>query len=85
MIHSGVAQARSLCTRRMCLIIWIAARLQRAGNHSRIPIRQLTLNGTDCKRFTCNPRAVYTEHLDDLMALVKRGVGPPPAPESRAP
>ena len=36
-----------------------------------------------CKRFGCSPRVVYTEHLDDLMALMKRGVGPPPTTESR--
>jgi hypothetical protein len=29
-----------------------------------------------CKRFDCSPRAVYSEHLDDLLALMKRGVGP---------
>ncbi len=28
-----------------------------------------------CKRFDCDPRAVYAEHLDELKALMTRGVG----------
>ncbi len=28
-----------------------------------------------CKRFDCDPRSVYSEHLDELKALMMLGVG----------
>ena len=34
-----------------------------------------------CKKYDCNPRAVYQQHLDELKQLMERGVGrlPPKA------
>jgi hypothetical protein len=32
-----------------------------------------------CKKFNCTPRKVYTEHLDELKALMTKGVVSPDA------
>ncbi|MDR1958280.1 MAG: FAD-dependent oxidoreductase [Planctomycetaceae bacterium] len=37
-----------------------------------------------CKKHHTTPRGVYLEHLDELKALMEKGVAPPPVPQSRS-